>query len=178
MIKIKNLVIVLLMLILLTGCGKKNKSTPVVDKQVTSETETTYGIVERVKTTKDTIQYEFDSDKNVVVKIKYSNKFSIDNETLENDNYSIHITMNSYKNSMFEIESESLSRNSNYRQIKIDGFDAVTASSADYATILVKLDNHNILNIIAETNGLLSGEEIINNNDYKELISNIVISVK
>ena len=108
MFRIKNLIVILLILVLFTGCGKKNKTTLIKDEKVSSETETTYGIVERVKTTKDTIQYEFDSDKNVVVKIKYSNKFSIDNETLENDNYSIHITMNSYKYPMFEIESESL----------------------------------------------------------------------
>ena len=173
------LLVLVLVIILFTNHSNKETLTSVKDEKVASETETSNSVVESIKTGKGTIQYEFKTDRDAIINVNYDDsKFNFENDRLSNEYYSIYITINSYKSPMFETESELLSNNSNYSNIEIDGIKAVTASSSEYATILVKLDDYNILNIIAETKGLKDGDSIIIDSDYKELINSIKISIK
>ena len=169
----KKIIIILISILVLciTGCGKENPKTVTQVNETKNETEITKSIKQVIVTSENVAEYKFETSKNkITVKVKYDNtKFKYEDKDIKGELYIFHVGTDEYKNSLFEVFDS---------QYKIGGFDAMTSTTDIEIFTTIKIDNNTVVYITCSKNGYYTVEEIIADKDYKDIISNIQINVE
>ena len=168
----KKIVILLILVLIITGCGKSNKN--VISNKKISATSTTNEVNEEIIKKDKALEYNYETDEIIVnVKISYSDKFTLDEGKLKTNNYEVYLDFTEYKYSMFE----QYKNMPGYDEYSVDGKEAIKSRTDRDEIIMVKVSETDILYIIGHTDGKIMTSEMANDSNYKDILKNIKISI-
>lgn len=167
----KKYIVVLLLMVMLTGCGNKKE---VVSKKKIDAEFGTREVNETISKSKDTVEYEFETDEvKVIASMKYNKNFKYEDGKIKKDNYTISMDLIETDLQMFEQYKEL----EGYDKLTIDSKEAIKSMSDISAAIMVKVTDNAILYIMGNTNGRIVNIEMTDDKDYQDVIKSIKINV-
>ena len=163
----------LVLCLILVGC-KNNKLKVVSDKNIEPGVGTKE-VKEKLSKSNDTIKYEFETENyNVVVTTKYnSKKFKYKDGKFETDHYNIYMEFVEYDYNRYDLYKDL----DGYEKLTIGGLDALRTMGDIGDSIMIKVDDENILYVSGATDGKIMVVEMIEDKYYKEIVDNIKIEV-
>lgn len=168
----KKIIIIAVLLILFTGCSKDNSIT--ITNEVNNDINN--NVNEKVSTSKKQILYKFDTSLYKITVELNSSKYNVEKEKLMNNYYAVFVETREFKTPYFEQMREVIPDID--KNFKISGYDAIRLRDNLDNYTLLKIDDSTIIYIIGHSNGFYTLDEIVNDSDYKDLLSNIKITVK
>lgn len=169
--KIGLSILIILMLVVITGCGNKKE---VVSKQKIKADNGTKEVDETILKSNDTVEYKFETESvKVVASMKYNKNFKYKDGKIEKDNYTISMELVEVYLPMFEQYKEL----DGYESLTVDGKEAIKTMSDLSETTMVKVSDFAILYIVGTTNGKIVNIEMTNDKDYQRVLNSIKIDV-
>ena len=169
----KRILVLLIAILLLTGCSEKPK---VISETKGQEDINTKSVDETVSTSKNKAYYDYSTEKyDIKVKLTYDEKkFKLDNTDIKGDNFYITVTTDNYKYSYFETMKEIYAD----RITSVDGHEAISIKMDTQIILMIKIDNETIISVSAYIDGLYLVDDIEKDEDYIKMIKDIKIDVK
>ena len=163
-----RILIVLIILVIVIGCGKKPEKSTIAEGTVI-----TNSIEEKISSNKESVKYNFITNLyDINISMKY-NGYILNGKTLDSDEYSITVYAEEYKMPYFKSFEEISTE-----RFKIDGYDAVRIITDVKVMTMIKIDDETIIYVVGETKGILLSEEIIQEENFRNVLNSIKIDVK
>lgn len=167
-----KIISLLLIILLVTGC----KDNSVVSKENKEATEITNPVTETVKKESNALNYEFNtSTSKINVELTYNDSYKQNGKYLESTWYKVTAYVEDYTLEYFgSIKDATEEENI----LNIGGYETIKMMTDIKVMYLVNVDAETIVYIVADSEGRCMAEEIRDDKNFQELISNMKITVK
>lgn len=165
-------IIIIISIIFVTGCNDKK----VVAEDTREATAITNKVEEKVLEKNNNIEYDFKTSKyNIIVETKYNSGYKLNGKYLESKFYKVNAYTEEYTIPYFNSQKEAATEDDIF---KVSGYEAIRLITDIKVMVLVKIDDETIIYIVGDSEGRCMAEEIRDDNDFKDLLNNVKITVK
>ena len=167
-----KIISLLLIIFLITGCKDSN----VVSKEKKKATEITNPVTETVKKEANALNYEFDTNSNIInVELTFNDSYKQNGKYLESNWYKVTAYVEDYTLEYFNSIKEATEEEN---ILSINGYETIKMMTDIKVMYLINVDGETIVYVVADSEGRCMAEEIRDDKNFQELINNIKVTVK